>query len=216
MNPLSFNMRPLLKTTAFALLLLTLTATHSFAQSSLQWGLKGGGNYFKVGGRSFDNTYYSSFSAGAYADLNYTAHWTIRGELLWNQTIAKTSAEFSNIYAGYGPVSYQQVYLNYVTIPILATFKPIPELSILLGPQYGFLVDQTTGLLQQSPQKAFSRSDFSLIFGGELNVGKVKFGLRYSEGLNNINRINSTDSWRQYGLQAYFAFQIKDMKLKKK
>ncbi len=220
MNPLSFNMRPLLKTTAFALLLLTLNATHSFAQSSLQWGLKGGGNYFKVGGRSFDNTYYSSFSAGAYAEVNYSSHWSLQPELLFNQTIAKTSAEFNQIYGG---VSYQMVYLDYVTIPVLVAFKPIPELSILLGPQYGFLISQTTGLLTPSGStspsatgNAFSRSDFSLIFGGQLNVGKVKIGLRYSEGLNNINRINSTDSWRQYGIQAYFAFQIGDIKLKKK
>jgi hypothetical protein len=216
MNPLSFNMRPLLKTIAFSLSLLTLTITHSYAQQSLQWGLKAGGNYFKVGGRSFDNTSYVSFSGGAYAEVNYSSHWTIQPELLFNQTIAKTSAEFSNIYAGYGPVSYQQVSLDYVTIPILVAYKPIPELSILLGPQYGFLVSQTTGLLQATGQNAFSRSDFSLVFGGQLNLGKVKLGLRYSEGLNNINRINSSDSWRQYGLQLYFAFQIKDLKLRKK
>jgi hypothetical protein len=220
MNPLSFNMRPLLKTTAFVLSLLTLTITHSYAQSSLQWGLKAGGNYFKLGGRSFDNTYNVSFSGGAYAEVNYSAKWTIQPELLFNQTQGKTSQEFNQIYGG---VSDQLVTLDYITIPILVAFKPIPELSILLGPQYGFLISQTTGLLNpggttsaNSNQNAFSRSDFSIVFGGQLNLGKVKVGLRYSEGINNINRINSTDSWRQFGLQAYFAFQIKDMKLRKK
>lgn len=220
MNPLSFNMRPLLKTTAFVLSLLTLTITHSYAQQSLQWGLKAGGNYFKLGGRSFDNTYNLGFSGGAYAEVNYTTKWSIQPELLFNLNSGKTSEAFNSIYGG---VSDQLVTLDYITIPILVAFKPIPELSILLGPQYGFLISQTTGLLNPSGttspnanQNAFSRSDFSLIFGGQLNLGKVKLGLRYSEGLNNINRINSSDSWRQYGVQFYFAFQIKDMKLRKK
>jgi hypothetical protein len=206
---------------ASVLLLLTLTAAHSYAQQSLEYGLKAGGNYFKVGGRSFDNTYNVSFSGGAYAELNYSPKWTIQPEFLFNQTICKTSQEFNLIYTG---VSDQLVSLDYLTVPILVAYKPIPELSILLGPQYGFLIAQTTGLLNpngttgsgESHQNAFSKSDFSLVFGGQLNLGKVKIGLRYSEGLNNINRINTTDTWRQYGLQLYFAYQIKDLKLKKK
>ena len=205
---------------AFSLSLLILSTTHSYAQQSLEWGLKAGGNYFKVGGRSFDNTYNLSFSGGAYAELNYSPHWTIQPEFLFNQTLCKTGAEFNQIYNG---VSYQLVSLDYLTVPILIAYKPIPELSILLGPQYGFLIAQTTGLLNpsgtngsgESGQNAFSKSDFSLVFGGQLNLGKVKIGLRYSEGLNNINRINTTDTWRQYGLQLYFAYQIKDVKLKK-
>jgi hypothetical protein len=204
---------------ASVLLLLTLTAANSYGQQSLEYGLKAGGNYFKVGGRSFDNTYNLSFSGGAYAELNYTSHWTLQPEFLFNQTLTKTSAEFNQIYGG---VSYQLVSLDYLAVPILIAYRPIPELSILVGPQYGFLIAQTTGLLQPngstngSNQNAFSRSDFSLIIGGQLNLGKVKVGLRYSEGLNNINRINTTDTWRQYGLQLYFAYQIKDLKLKKK
>lgn len=205
---------------ASVLLLSTLTIAHSYAQQSLEYGLKAGVNDFKVGGRSFDNTYNVSFSGGAYAELNYTAHWTLQPELLFNQTLCKTSQEFNLIYRG---VSDQLVSLDYIAVPILIVYKPIPELSILLGPQYGFLIAQTTGLLQPSgtnngtgDQNAFSKSDFSLIFGGQLNLNKIKIGLRYSEGLNNINGINTSDTWRQYGLQLYFAYQIKDLKLKKK
>ena len=58
------------------------------------------------------------------------------------------------------------------------------------------------------------RSDVALVFGGQLNLGKIKLGLRYQEGLNNVNAINSTDAWRTYGLQFYAGFQIKDRKLK--
>lgn len=197
------------------LLLLTLTATHSYAQKSMEWGLKAGGNYFKVGGRSWDESYRMSFSGGVYADLNYNKHFTLQPELLFNQVLAKTSDAFNQIYATDQAVPGQLVSIDYVAVPILLVYKPIPMLSILVGPQYSFAIAQTQGLLQADKSKnPVSRSDLALVFGGELNLGKIKLGLRYQEGLNNINAINSTDEWRTYGLQFYVGFQIKDRKLK--
>jgi hypothetical protein len=110
-----------------------------------------------------------------------------------------------------------------VAVPVLLAFRPIPELSILLGPNTvsrsrrpQVFWDRQRNIRRIAHANAFSKSDFSLIFGGQLNLGKIKVGLRYSEGLVNVNGINSTDAWRVYGLQAYFAYQIGDIKLKKK
>src|SRR5580692_10400568 len=163
---------------AFATLLLTIITSHSYAQRSMEWGLKAGGNYFKVGGRSFDNTYNPSFSGGAYAELNYNSHFTLQPELLFNMVQAKTSDAFNQIYSNYGAVSSQLVTLDYIAVPILIAYKPVPELSILFGPQYSFLMAQTQGLMSARSGNTFSRSDFALVFGGQLNVGKFKFGLR--------------------------------------
>lgn len=209
---------------AFAtLLLLTLTATHSHAQKSMEWGLTAGGNYFRVGGRSWDQSYRMSFSGGAYAEINYSKNFTIQPQLLFNQVLAKTSGSgangggFNGIYSNYGAVSDQLVSVDYIAIPILFVYKPVPLVSIMFGPQYSFAVAQTSGLLRApgyTNKNVFSRSDVALVFGGQLNLGKIKVGLRYQEGLNNVNAINSSDSWRTYGLQFYAGFQIKDRKLK--
>jgi hypothetical protein len=223
MNPLSFGMRSQPKSIVLkrvAILVLTFTlAAHSYAQQSLEWGLKAGVNYFKIGGRSFDNKYNPSFSGGGYAEINFNSKWSLQPELLFNMVQGKTGDGFSTIYQG---VSGQLVTIDYLALPVLLAYKPIPELSILLGPQYGFAIAQTTGLLGPngtsggSDANVFSKSDFSLIFGAQLNLDKFKIGLRYSEGLNNVNRINSTDAWRIYGLQAYVAYQLGDFKLRKK
>jgi hypothetical protein len=197
-------------------LLLTASVTHAYAQQSLELGLKAGGNLMKIGGRSFDGKSYPGFSAGVYGKLNFTSKWSLQPELVWNQTIAMTGDEFSTIYPG--GVNNTQVNLNYVAIPVLLSFKPVPELSLLLGPQYGFLASQTTGLLQgpgQTSQNTFNKNDLSIVFGGQLNLGKVIIGLRYSAGLNNIS-FSTTDTWRQYGYQAYIGYQFKDYKLRKK
>jgi hypothetical protein len=203
------------KLTFATLLLLTLAASRSYAQKSMEWGLTAGGNYFKVGGRSFDNTYNLSFSGGAYAEINFSKYFTIQPELLFNQVLCKTSEGFNEIYSGYGPVSDQLVSVDYIAVPILLVYKPVPLLSILVGPQYSYAIAQTKNLLQVYPNtNAFNHSDFSLVFGGQLNMGKAKVGLRYQEGFVNVNNINSTDSWRTYGVQLYFAYQIGDRKLK--
>ena len=211
MNKLAFNKWS--ASLSLVLLLLMASVTHSYAQQSFEWGIKGGGNLLKIGGRSFDGKRYPGFNAGVWGKLNFTSRWSLQPEILWNQTIAHTSDEFNSIYHG---ASDQQVNLNYVAIPIFVTFKPNPWLAIQVGPQYGFLVTQTTGLLPQQPgTNAFNKNDLSIVFGGQLNFNKVIFGLRYSAGLNNIC-FSTTDTWRQYGLQAYIGYQLGDFKLRKK
>ncbi len=223
MNPLSFSMHSQPKSIVFkrvAIFVLTFTiAVHSYAQQSMEWGLKAGVNYLKLGGRSFDNTFNPGVSGGGYAEINFSSKWSLQPEFLFNQVQGKTSDGFAQIYQG---VSGQLVTIDYLAVPVLLAYKPIPGLSILLGPQYGFAVAQTQGLLGPigtaggSSEPVFYHSDFSLIFGGQLNMGKFNVGLRYSEGLVNVNRINSTDTWRVYGLQAYLSYQFGDIKLKKK
>jgi len=211
MNKLAFNKWS--ASLAFILLLLTASVSHSYAQQSLEVGLKAGGNLMKVGGRSFDGKQYPGFSAGVYGKLNFTSKWSLQPEIDWNQTIAKTTTEFTDIYGGVG---LQQVNLNYVAVPILVSFKPTPWLSILLGPQYGYLVTQTDGLLQSpndANKKPFSHNDLSIVWGGQLNLNKVIIGLRYSAGLNNIC-FRTTDTWRQYGFQFYVGYQLGDLKLR--
>ena len=196
-----------------SLLLLTGPMTCTQAQSSLQLGIKGGGNYMKIGGRSFDGGHYLGFSAGVYGKLNFSSKWSLQPELDWNETVAQTSDEFNQIYVG---ASQQMVYLHYVALPVLVSFRPIPELSLLLGPQYGYLFSQTTNLLQAPSERgmnAFNKNDLSIIFGTQANLGKVILGLRYSAGLNNIC-YRTTDPWRQYGYQFYIGYQLKDIKLK--
>jgi len=213
MNKLAFNKWS--ASLSLALLLLITSVTHTYAQQSLEWGLKAGGNLMKIGGRSFDGKQYPGFSAGVWGKLNFTSKWSIQPEIVWNQTIGKTSDNFNSIYGG---ASDQLVNLNYAAIPILVSFKPAPWLSILVGPQYGFLVTQTTDLLQYPADRgrnAFNRNDLSIVWGGQINLNKVIFGLRFQNGLNNIS-FRTTDTWRQYGFQAYIGYQLGDFKLRKK
>src|SRR5262245_34694434 len=100
-------------TITLSLMLLTLISTTVDAQQSLQLGLKAGANFLKVGGRSMDTKIQPGFSGGVYGELNFTSHWTLQPELLFNQTVTQTSDVFSQIYPGSG-VSHAQAINNYI------------------------------------------------------------------------------------------------------
>src|ERR1700737_539025 len=112
-------------------------------------------------------------------------------EFLISQTTATTQDNFNLIYHGISP---QNVSLNYISILVLLTFRPVKEFSIQAGPQYGYMVYQTRNLVQSSPE-SFKKSDISIVFGGQFNLNKVKLGARYVIGLNDINGLGPQDPW---------------------
>ena len=189
-----------------SIVVLAITTTGSYAQS-FHLGLKAGLNVDKLTGRSFNGKSQAGFNAGAFGELNFNSKWGIQPEILYSLTQASTSDLFGQIYPG-GVSS--NIQLNYITVPILLFFKPIPELSIQLGPQYGYLVNQTEGLLVSPiyPKDAFAKSDLAVVFGGQLNLGKIKLGARYTGGVVSINNINNSDNWKKQGFQLYLGYRI--------
>lgn len=207
LTTVSSRFRESKKSIALAIILVIFTAAGSYAQS-FHWGVKAGTNLFKLSGRSFDGKVQAGLSAGFFAELNLNSQWGLQPELLFNQTMANTSADFNAIYQG---ASFTSIQLNYVSLPILVAYKPVPELTLLLGPQYSYLVNQTTGLLPQQPGKdAFKKSDLDVVFGGQLNLGKFRIGARYSIGTMNINGINGSDTWKNKGgFQFHLGYRLK-------
>jgi len=203
-------MNPRMKVVIISFLLLTTATANSYAQQKFHFGVMGGANLYKVTGRSFDEKTRAGFSAGTYGEYFFSRMFGIQGELIWSQVKTKTDGDFNQIYGTYGGVSDADVFLNYISLPVMFSFKPTPELSILLGPQYSYLVNQTSGLLigDYNGKDAFKKSDLSLVFGGQLNLGKVKIGARYSVGLSEINQLQS-DPWKYHGFHFYLGYRLK-------
>ena len=189
----------------FLLLITSTLTTLSFAQG-FHAGVKGGANIFKVDGKSFDEEFRHGYNLGAFAEINFNKKWGIQPEVLWNQTNTKTSSDFNNIYP-HGISDVQNVKLNYLSIPLLLTYRPFKALSLQAGPQYGVLMDQNKNLLQNG-KEAFKNGDFSLVGGAQLNIAAFKIGARYQVGLSNINDIDNQDKWKNQGFQAYVGFRI--------
>jgi hypothetical protein len=194
-----------MKRNAFVLSVALLCTVFHVRAQGFHLGIKAGANLFKVDGESFDQEFQFGYNVGAFSELNFTSSWGLQPELLFNQTNYRTGTEFSDVYSG--GISNYKGKLNYLSIPVLVSFRPIPLLSLLAGPQFGILLDQDEHLVDNA-QQAFKKGDFSLVGGAQLNLASLKVGARYVIGLNNINDLPNQSSWKNEGWQLYAGFRL--------
>ena len=184
-----------MKRNAFVLFIPLLLAMHHSQAQGFHLGIKAGANLFKVDGESFNQEFQFGYVVGAFSEVNFTPNLGIQPELLFSQTNYRTGTQFSNIYPdGINDVKGK---LNYLSIPVLLSFRPIPFLSLLVGPQFGILLNQDEHLVNNA-EDAFKKGDISLVGGAQLNLAALKIGARYVVGLNNINNIRTSCNPRQF------------------
>jgi hypothetical protein len=172
-------------------------------------GVKAGTNISQLTGRSFDDGFQWNFMAGAFAELNFTSKWGIQPELLFSQTSTQTASDFNDVYDQ--GINSRGVKLNYLSIPILLTYKlPLPVISVQVGPQFGILMN-TSDNITTNTGNAFKTGDFSMVLGAQVNLGPFKGGARYVYGFTNvanISSIKSVDSWKTRTIQLYVGLRI--------
>ena len=192
------------QTLVLSVFLLSMGVMRTQAQG-LHLGVKAGANILKVDGQSFSNGFQFGYNLGAFAEINFPGAWGIQPEVLFNQTNYRTADNFSAIYQpGKDGVKGK---LNYLSIPILLSFKPIPLLSLQVGPQFGILLNQDESLVNNG-KDAFKKGDFSMVGGAQLNLMKLKVGARYIIGLTDLNDIGTSDKWKNTGFQVYAGLRI--------
>ena len=187
----------------FAVFILSVSGIRA---QSFHLGVKVGTNLSQISGRSFDDGFQWGFTAGGFAELNINKKWGIQPEILFNQSKTQTASDFNTIIDhGFNSTS---VNLNYLNIPLLLSFKPIPVLSFQLGPQFGILMS-TSQTLTYPASNAFKSGDFSIVGGAQVNIGFFKAGARYVSGLTNLNKLaTSVDTWKNESIQIYVGFRI--------
>jgi hypothetical protein len=191
------------KSVFLSVILITVMSIGTNAQG-FDVGVKGGANLFKIDGRSFNGAYNIAYNVGAFAELYFTKTWGIQPEILWNQTNFRTAQDFNDIVPnGFNDLKGS---LNYLTMPILLSYRPAKIISLQFGPQFGILVNQTE--IVDSAKAAFRHGDFSLVGGAQLNLGAFKLGARYFIGLNNIGDATTVEAWKNQGAQVYIGFRI--------
>lgn len=176
-----------------------LLANAVLAQFSL--GVKAGANLTKVDGRSFKDEFRTGYHIGGFAEIGLGGKLGIQPEVLFNQFQTKVDTSFRNVYQdAFNSLTERDVKLNYLSIPILLTYKLGNNLSLQAGPQYGILLDQDKNLLENG-EEAFKNGEFSLLGGAQLKISKLRLSGRYFVGLNNINDIDNQNEWKNQGWQ---------------
>jgi hypothetical protein len=194
-----------MKRNAFVLSTCLLIAGLQPQAQGFHLGLKAGANLFKVDGESFSQQFQFGYMAGAFTQLYFAKSWGIQPELNFNQTNYRTGNNFSTVVPdGINDVKGK---LDWLTIPVLLSYRPVPILSLLAGPQFGILLNQDQHLINNAGD-AFKKGDVSLVGGAQLNLGPVLAGARYVVGLTNINDVTNQSTWRNEGWQLYAGIRI--------
>jgi hypothetical protein len=174
------------------------------AMAQINFGLKAGANITKIEGKAFKDEFKYGYHAGAFAEIGFGKKVSIQPEVLFNQYQTRVDTAFSNIYENALDFnSYRDVKLNYLSIPIVLNYKLANILSLQLGPQFGVLIDQDKNLLDNG-KDAFSKGDFSVLGGAQVNIRSLRFTGRYVIGLTDIKdveNINNKEKWKNQGFQ---------------
>ncbi|MEI6265730.1 MAG: porin family protein [Sphingobacteriia bacterium] len=171
------------------------------AQAGFRLGVKAGANLSQISGQSFNSGFDLSYHLGGFAEIDLTKKWGIQPELIWSQSKTTRTIGFNSIYQNIiTPGADQQIKLDYILIPILLRYNVGKMVTLNAGPQFGILINQNNNWLVNG-QNAFKNGDFSMVFGGQLNLTALRIYGRYNIGLNNINNIDNKEKLTNQQIQ---------------
>ena len=180
------------------------------------FGLKAGVNRSNVwdeSGQDFKADAKTGFAGGIFISIPIIPYIGIQPEVM----ISQKGYQSTGTYLG---VPYADVRTTtYLDIPILLAFKPSPYFSVLLGPQYSYLIyqkDQTSfGSASSTTEQQFKNDNarkniFGLTGGVDLNLRHVVLSGRVGWDMvnNNGDGSSTTPRYKNEWLQLTVGFRI--------
>ncbi len=185
-------------------------------RSKLKFGLKIGGNYSNVydsDGNSFDSDPKFGVVLGGFASIPLGKTLGLQPEILFSQKGFKATGILL------GSTYDLTRTTNYLDIPLLVSLKPIPNLSILIGPEYSYLLkvknefkNGSTSILQEQEfdNDNIRKNTLGFIIGADINIDQLVISGRLGWDLVNNNGDGTSttprykNAWYQFTLGYLF------------
>lgn len=200
-----YQKHPTMKWNITALMILLAGTTQA---QKWHYGLKADLNLSGINGNGMKGTLVTGVQGGGFAEYRFNKKWELQPELLFTQSNYTKSDDFSVYYNNDGRLyANGSVDLSYITVPVLLRYNLNPILSLLAGPQYSFLVYDNEDL-RADGAKAFRNYELAADIGGQVNLSLFSLYVRYSQGLNDINDIDTRYKWTSHHFQAGVAVRL--------
>jgi len=194
-----------------------------FAQKSsadfrekLTFGVKAGANLSNVydsQGEQFNADPKLGLAAGVFVALPLGKYFGIQPEILFSQKGYKGSG---SILGSDYSFSYTS---NYIDVPLLLAFKPISLISVVVGPQYSFLVKDNytfnSALINVDQEYEFEndnirKNTLSILGGIDFNLNSIVIGTRVGWDLqaNKGDGTSETPRYKNIWYQATIGFRF--------
>jgi|SRR5699024_6939966 len=163
------------------LLAIGLVSKPAQAQSSIDFGIRGGLNFANLNDTDLDTDSRTGFMVGVYANyLIPNSPVSIQPEVLYTQKGFE-----------YGDATAK---LGYIEIPVLAKFDWVMDGNITphvyFGPYIGFNVSAEAegpqGDVDVDIEDTVNTTDFGVIVGAGVDVNRFNVGVRYGAGLTEV------------------------------
>ena len=178
------------------MLSLGLIATNIVAQdesNKIAVGIKGGVNYsniYDTEGEEFNADAKIGFVGGVFVAVPIGQFFGIQPEILFSQKGYQSSGSVLGIDYKLTRTS------NYIDIPLYFALKPSSTVTVLLGPQYSYLMKQTdvfenpvsnVEVEEEFENDNIRKNTLGFIGGVDINISDIVVGARISWDLTNNN-----------------------------
>jgi hypothetical protein len=163
-----------------------LISTSAFAQN-FEWGVKAGLNLATSTKSEGMAKMKPSLYAGAFVELKLGDFVGIQPELVY-------SRQGFNVKEAGETANYR---MNYLNLPILAKLYVLENLSLDLGPQFGYMIGSKFAYDGESIETGVEMNDFDVSFGVGLSykiAEKFDISARYNLGLTNWAKDDAANS----------------------
>lgn len=178
---------------------LLLSSTQLSAQD-LNIGLKAGADLNQITGFSLNNEFKGYFFGGVQTQLRY-GRLGIQLDGLLTQTSMTTGPNFSSAFREYvrtsaASITSTDILLTELGFPLAIDWRLSGPLRVEAGAQYSLIInakDQNNYLWE--PRDVIREGYLSGLLGLKLDVFSFQLGIRYIQGLENINVSNVPERW---------------------
>jgi hypothetical protein len=179
---------------SFFLVSLALVSVSLQAQDRITFGAKAGlniSNIYDSEGNTYSADAKTGFAAGGFLNIPIGGFFGIQPEMMFSQKGYQTSGSVLGLDYSTSRTS------NYLDIPILLAIKPLGLVTLLVGPQYSYLLKQTTNLVtpvsnttvvDEFTNDNIRRNTLGLVMGADVNLlqfvisGRVAWDLYDNNG----------------------------------
>lgn len=145
----------------------------------VNFGVKAGVNMAKGSFNDAETKFDAKFNAGVISEVNFNEAFFIRPELAYSVKGWKLTDASLN--------------LHYFNLPILLGFRPIPKLSVVAGPEFGYLL-KAERRPDGSSMPGYEKFDYAIALGASYRiVRKLSLDIRYTHGFDTLIKATGRD-----------------------
>ncbi len=200
----------------FYLVLFALLSVSLQAQNRISIGAKAGlniSNSYDSEGDTYSADPKTGFAAGGFLHIPLGGFFGIQPEMMFSQKGYQTAGSVLGLDYSTSRTS------NYLDIPILFAIKPLGLATLLIGPQYSYLLKQTTNvvtpvsnttIVDEFTNDNIRRNTLGLVIGADINLLQFVISGRIGWDLydNNGDGTSTTPRYKNVNGQLTLGFRL--------